>query len=484
MTVQRLRGLDAAFFYLETPSQHMHLTATMILEPAASVEDSAADPRAVAEDLSQLLLQRLAELPVFRRRVVAAPLGIAHPAWIDVPHFDPHEHARLLSLLPPGTVDQLREVVGDIAAVPLDRGRPLWELWTIAGVEGGRIGVVLKVHHALLDGVAGLAVLGSLFTTEPEADVHSGAAHEEEAAEPSALQLAGSALLAVLRAPGKVAQTLLHTARAIPPVIRDALERASEAIPAVLPFSAPRSMLNRALTPERAVAFGRVPLAVIKEIKAAYGVTVNDVVLAACTYALGEYLRAHGEHPQHAIVASVPVSEHVADEDGQLSNRVSAMFVGLPVHLTSADEIVAFIHAQSVGAKRTYESFGPAMLADWVELAPPALFARAAVLYSRWELAERLPPPHSIVISNVAGPPFPLYAGTLRLAAAYPLGPVLEGAGLNISVVSYAGFVDVGIISCPRAVAEPGEIACGFERGAEELLAAARRAGAARPVGF
>jgi len=130
--------------------------------------------------------------------------------------------------------------------------------------------------------------------------------------------------------------------------------------------------------------------------------------------------------------------------------------------------------AQSVGAKKIYASLGPAMLADWAELAPPALFAGAAGLYSRWQLAERLPPPHSIVISNVPGPQVPLYAGDARLVAAYPLGPVLEGAGVNISVLSYAGSVDIGLITCLRAVAEPSEIARGFERAVEELLASAR----------
>jgi diacylglycerol O-acyltransferase / wax synthase len=136
---------------------------------------------------------------------------------------------------------------------------------------------------------------------------------------------------------------------------------------------------------------------------------------------------------------------------------------------------LAFIQTQSAGAKGRYESLGSAMLADWVELAPPVLFAGAADLYSRWQLAERLPPPHSIVISNVLGPPFALYAGRVRLAAAYPLGPVLEGAGINISVLSYAGSVDIGLITCPRAVAEPSEIARGFERSVEDMLASARQ---------
>jgi diacylglycerol O-acyltransferase len=472
MTTRRLRGLDAAFLYLETPSQHMHVTATMLLEP-----DTGADHERAADEVTETLLRRLAEQDAFRSRIVAAPLGIAHPTWVDVPGFRPREHARSLALAAPGTIDQLREVVGNIAAVPLDRSRPLWELWTITGVEGGRIGVVLKVHHAMLDGVAGLEVLGRLFTAGPE----TGAApppspFDAEPDEPSALRLAAGAMAAVLRAPTHVAHALMHTARAAVPFVRTAITAASALVAPILPFSAPRSSLNHALTPERAVAFGHVALASVKEIKCAHGVTVNDVVLAAVTHALGDYLRAHGEPTRHPIVASVPVSEHAPDDVAAPSNRVSVMFVGLPVHLTRTEDILAFIHAQAHGAKEIHAALGPSMLADWAELAPPGPLTLAAGLYSRWQLAERLPPPHSIVVSNVPGPPCELWVGNARLAAAYPLGPVLEGAGINVSVVSYAGSVDVGLITCPRAVPDPAELARGFERAIAEMLASVRQA--------
>lgn len=470
MTTRRLRGIDAAFLYLETPSQHMHVTATMLLEP-----EPGADHEKTAGAVTETLLRRLAELDGFRSRLAAAPLGIAHPAWVPVSGFRPREHSRSLTLPAPGTMEQLREAVGRIASVPLDRGRPLWELWTIAGVEGGRIGVVLKVHHAMIDGVAGLAVLGHLFTAGPETgDAAPLDTVDEEP--PSAFQLMADAVAAAIRAPAHAANALIHTARAVVPFARTAMAEASALVAPILPFSAPRSLLNHALTPERAVAFGRVSLASVKEIKRAHGVTVNDVVLAAVTRALGDYLRAHDEPPDHPIVASVPVSEHAPDDAGLLSNRVSVMFVGLPVHLTGTEDILAFIHAQARGAKEIYASLGPAMLADWAELAPPGPLAAAAGLYSRWELAERMPPPHSIVVSNVPGPPCDLWVGNARLAAAYPLGPVLEGAGLNVSVVSYAGSVDVGLIACPRAVPDPAEIARGFERAIAEMRTTAHEA--------
>ncbi len=156
MSTRRLRGLDAVFLYLETPSQHMHVTATMLLEP--DPEAGAPDHAAVVEEVTAILLHRLVAQDAFRKRIVASPLGIAHPVWIDAPGFRPRDHVRTVTLPAPGSVAQLSELVGAIAAVPLDRSRPLWELWTIDGVEGGRLGVVLKVHHAMLDGVSGLEV--------------------------------------------------------------------------------------------------------------------------------------------------------------------------------------------------------------------------------------------------------------------------------------------------------------------------------------
>jgi WS/DGAT/MGAT family acyltransferase len=238
-------------------------------------------------------------------------------------------------------------------------------------------------------------------------------------------------------------------------------------------FSSPRTAFNRALTAERAVAFGRVPLATVKGIKNAFGVTINDVVLAACARSLGEYLRRNGETPLRALVASVPISEHGIDRPVTSINRVSVMFLGLPVHLDDPEAIVRSIHEQSIGGKRVYAAFGPYLLAEWVDMAPPPLFAAAVGAYSRWRLADYLPPVHSLVISNVPGPPVPLYAGGARLVAAYPFGPILEGAGINISVMSYDGAVDMGLITCPRAVPRPGEIARGFERAIDELATAA-----------
>jgi len=476
--VEQLAGMDAAFLYMETPTQHMHVCGTMILEPLDVPEDSTIDPtaaqRAAAERLTDLIVHRIAELPAFRRRVVETPFNLSHPAWVEVPRFRPRNHVRQVTVDSPGTSEQLAEVVGRIAARPLDRRRPLWELWIVQGLEGGRIGVVLKVHHAVVDGISALAVLGRLFTTEPgeEATEQNPKRHRLQP-EPTPLDLAGAVWNAATRAPGKVAHALNRTAHALVALAGDSVRLVTTTERPAMWFSSPRTAFNRALTAERAVAFGRVPLSTVKEIKNAFGVTVNDVVLAACSRALGDYLQAHGDAPQRPLVASVPISEHGIEGPVRSINRASVMFIGLPVQLEDPEAIMRSIHEQSIGGKRVYETFGPYMLAEWVDIAPPPLFAAAMGTYSRWKLAEYLPPVHSLVISNVPGPPIPLYAGGARLVAAYPFGPILEGAAVNISVMSYDGAVDMGLITCPYAVPRPAEIARGFERAVDELAAAA-----------
>jgi diacylglycerol O-acyltransferase / wax synthase len=491
--VDPLTGIDAAFLYMETPTQHMHVCGTMVFAPDVDGDDAREAHRQAVDRLVAIMLERIGAIPAFRRRIVEPPFRFARPAWVDVPRFRPRNHLRRMSLTAPGGQEQLAEAVGRVASVPLDRSRPLWQLWIVDGLENGRIALVLKVHHAVVDGVTALGILGRLFTTEARREPERlRSTARKRVASPTSFDLAIYALGAMARAPAKALSTLNRTGKALVTLAGKSVDLITTTERPAMPFSSPRTRLNRALTPERAVAFGRVSLAAIKQCKRAFGVTVNDIVLAACSRALGEYLRAHGEAPDRPLVATVPVSEHGDDVPGAGGNRVSAMFIGLPVHLHDLAAIVRCIHDQTIGAKSIHAAFGPSLLAEWADLMPPQLFAAAVSAYSRWKLADFVHPFHSVVISNVPGPPIPLYAGDARLVAAYPFGPVFEGAAANISVVSYAGNVDFGIITCPQAVPRPAEIACAFERAIDELAtfatrtasaAASRRARSARQIG-
>ena len=218
------------------------------------------------------------------------------------------------------------------------------------------------------------------------------------------------------------------------------------------PFNAPRTMFNASISADRAVAFGLAPVENLKTIRAAFDVTLNDVVLAACTYGLRTYLKEHDRAPDQPLVCSVPVSTHAQSGDDHASNQLSAMFVSLPVHLADPVEQLRAIHASSLGAKEVQESIGVDMIRDIVELIPATLFHLATRLYSQARLADRLAPVHNLVVSNVKGSSVPLYLAGAKVVAMFPFGPLIEGTGLNVTVLSNNGEMNFGLIACPDLV--------------------------------
>ncbi len=466
--MDRLAGIDAAFLYLETPSAHMHVTGTILLDPGSSSGSQR------IEEIANFVAGRIGELPLFRKRVLEVPLGLAHPLWIDQPDFDPRDHLRYATAGAPGGMDELARMVGRIAGHPLDRQRPLWQMWVVDGLEGGHIALITKIHHALLDGVAGARIMAHLFDLEPEPERSRAAPASTPRPAPTASEMLGATLASLSVQPLRLARTVIETGRALLPLVGTALDGSSirRRLP-TLPFTAPRTIFSGAISPERAVAFGKAALEDVRRIKNAFGVTVNDVVLAGCAQALRRYLIERDALPDRPLVATIPVSLDQSTDQCRGGNRVSAMFVSLPVHV--ADPVIQLLQIarDTRRAKRLHHAIGGEMLGDWIQHAPAAIFSGAAKLYSKFRLADRMPPIHSLVISNVPGPPMPLYAGGARVLAAYPLGPVLEGAAVNITVLSYQGSVDFGVIACRQAVPDPWTIASGFEQAIGHLRAIA-----------
>ena len=237
-----------------------------------------------------------------------------------------------------------------------------------------------------------------------------------------------------------------------------------------MPFSAPRTPWNGATSPQRTVAFGRARLADVKFINSVFGTTVNHVVLAACTQTLRTYLEAHGGAPDAPLVAAIPVSLRHPEESGTHGNRVSAFLVHLPVHLDDPLEQLLAVRDNAVSSKQLHAQLGVSALGEWAEFTSTALLGGAARFYSDRKLAGRHRPLHNLVISNVQGPRVPLYAAGARLTAVYPLGPLMEGAGVNITVVSYVDSVDFGIIACERSVPHVADIALGFGAAVADLF--------------
>jgi WS/DGAT/MGAT family acyltransferase len=456
--VRRLSGTEAAFLALETPSTHMHVTGTLVLDPG-SLDDR--DPLA---EVRGLLEERLHLLPPFRRRLVPVPFAAAHPVWIEDPHFDLDAHLHRWALPAPGDRAQLEALVGDLAARPLDRSRPLWAMDVVEGLEDGRIAVVARIHHAAIDGVSAAELMASMFDLTPEV---ARVPPPDVPWEPEPLP-SDAALLAVAagegaRSPLKVMQALTSSARNL----TGRLGRPPTAA-RVRPFSAPRTPFTGAVTPRRSVAFGRSSLPDVKAVGAAVGATVNDVLLAATTSSLRRYLVARDALPDGPLVASMPVSAR-GHGDVELGVQVGVVMVRLPVHEDDPVGRLETINGDTSALKADRAARGGDTLAEWAELTPPALLSGAARLYSGARLADRHPPLHNLVVSSIPGPPVPLYIAGSTLEATYPMGPLMEGSGLNVTVLTNLGNVDVGIIACPDLVPDVADLARGFEAGVAEL---------------
>ena len=467
MTTERLTGLDASFLYLETPTLHMHVSMTAVFDPSTVPEGYS------FRRLRHLIDQRIPLAPVFQRRLVEVPLRLGHPIWVDDPEFDIDNHLRRAALPAPGGMRELAEFAADVNSRQLHRDRPLWEMWIVEGLEGGKIGLVAKMHHSTIDGVSGAELLGILFDLEPNPSTQPvPTAPAPEGRIPSDLELVSQALVARAVRPFEIGRMVWRTGQAVLGV-RRVRQREDTGGRAALPLSAPRTSVNVAITGRRRVAFAAASLGDVKRLKNHMGTTVNDVVLAMVTGALRSYLLAGDELPDIPLVSVVPVSvtPDVATLKG--SNKVSGMFVQLPTHVADPLERLRLIHEGTRGAKEEHQALGASTLQNWAEHATPNVFALAARLYTGMRLADRHRPIANLVVSNVPGPDFPLYLGGAEMLAGFPLGPVMDGMGLNITIMSYRGVLYWGLVSCARAVPRLWDIAAAVPSALGEMLTAA-----------
>jgi diacylglycerol O-acyltransferase len=463
--MQRLSGLDASFLYLETQAQPLHVCSILEL-------DTSTMPGGYTFDrLRDELAVRIKAMPQFREKLADSPLNLDHPVWVDDNNFDVSRHLHRIGLPPPGGRMELAEICGHIAALPLDRTRPLWEMWVIEGVagtnaqQGGRLAVMTKVHHACVDGVTGANLMSQLCSTEPDAPPPEPV---EGVGDANQIQIAVSGL-------AKFASRPLHLAGVLPKTVSSVFEtvlRARSGLTMAAPFAAPPTTFNASITAHRNVAYAQLDLEDIKTVKSHFDVKVNDVVMALVSGVLRQFLLDRGELPDSSLVAMVPVSVHGrSDRPGR--NQVSGMFSRLETQIADpAERIKSIAEANSV-AKQHSSAISATLLQDWSQFAAPAVFGLAMRAYARTRLTKSRPV-HNLVISNVPGPQMPLYMLGSEVKAMYPLGPIFHGSGLNITVMSLNGKLDVGLIACPELVPDLWELADDFAIGMEELLLATR----------
>jgi len=465
--MERLSGLDASFLYLESPSNHMHVAATMTFDPS-TVEGGYS-----FEKTRALIQRRLHLIPQFTRRLATVPFNLHHPVWVEDPDFDLDYHLRRIAVPAPGSYHELADLAGDIASRQLDRSRPLWEIYVVEGLEHGHIGVIAKMHHSTIDGVSGANLMVYLFDLEPNpAEEPEGPEREPEKI-PSDAELLAYAMRSRLTRPAQLASVVPKAASAAYNVVRN--RRSSDTVNPPAPLTAPRTSFNGAITAHRKVAYSIASLSDVKAIKNAFDTTVNDVVLAVVGGGMRRYLERKGDLPEKSLISTVPISVRPpeGEDAGVGANKVSAMFTSLATDVADPVERLRTIHEVTKGAKEEHNAIGADMLQSLTEFAAPRLFGLAMRFYSSTKLADRGPVIHNLVISNVPGPPFPLYFAGAKLVSLFPMGPVFEGAGLNITVISYMDDIDIGLMVARESVPDVWDMAADIEESLAELKKAA-----------
>ncbi len=446
--MQQLTGVDATFLNMETPTQQGHVGGVVVVDP------STAPPGWGFATLRRLIEERIHLLPPFRRRLVTVPLDVDRPYWIEDPHFDLDFHLRHIAVPPPGGPAELADLVARIHERPLDRTRPLWEMYLIEGLDGGRMATYTKLHHAAIDGVSGAEILTILLDPTPEGrevPQPESAWVGGDLPSPLAMLLKSAAHIAVsparaVRVGYEVVRALpgLKPLRALPALV--GLGRDGDDVVSRPRLIAPRTLLNHPITPHRRWAFGDVALERVKAIKDAAGTTVNDVVITVSAGAVRSWLLEHGELPERSLQAMIPISIRTDDDRNEIGNKVSAMIAPIGTHVADPVDRLAFVHKTMSVAKETHQATPATLLQDFAAFAPPALAARAARVVYRNGRAGRFTP-FNLVISNVPGPGFPLYLAGAQLEGHYPVSTIVDGAALNITLHSYLGKLCFGLVA-------------------------------------
>lgn len=456
----RLSPLDVSFLYMETPTTAMHVGGVATLQPPAKGFDY--------ERLVELITQRIALVPRYRQKVRFIPGRLANPVWVDDEDFDVTYHVRRSALPKPGTDAQLRELVGRLMSRQLDRDRPLWEIYLVEGLSDDRVGIITKTHHAMVDGVAAVDIGTVLLDLTPEPRLvpeDDWRPHRE----PGAASLVVGAVTDLVKRPTQA----LDTARAAVVDARATAGKVTGAAGGVLASvvtmarPAPDSPLNVRIGEQRRFGMAATDLDDYKLVRKAHGGTVNDVVLATVAGALRTWLLTRGEAvtPTTVIRAMVPVSVRSEGAAGQLGNRVSSYFVDLPVGEGSAVMRLHQVSFAMRGHKESGQSVGADALVQMSGFAPPTIHSLGARVAS--SITRRL---FNVVVTNVPGPQYPLYAAGARLLAVYPVVPLAKGQALSIGLTSYDGGVYYGLNADRDAMPDVDVLASLIEESLSELV--------------
>ena len=459
--MRRVDSAGSGFLYGETAGWHMHVGALMVLDPA--------DAEGFGFDaVKHLYAERLAQVPDLRARLVEVPFGLDRPVLGHDPTFDVEAHCRRVTVPAPGTERELGVVLGSIMAGKIDRRRPLWEMWWIDGLADGHVGVFVKMHHALIDGYSGMqlaALVMDLESAPAPADAAPGVTHD---AAPSPLRLGAEAARTLAALPWRTVRYANQLARQTATMVRHS--RRPDSPPTAL--SAPRTSFNVPIGARRSVAMCSLPLDDILAVKEAFGTSVNDVLLAVVGGALRTHLDERGALPGAPLIAQVPVSVHKPD-DHELGTQVVNMFTTLATDVAECTERLRVVSAVTARAKQFQHDLFADRVLGIPEVVPPSVIGAVSRAFTGLGLERHIPPIYNAIVSDVRGSPVDLYVAGARVQAIHPFGPLLLGAGLNITALSHLDRLNIGILGTPESLPDPWPVAASMEAELAALLAAA-----------
>ncbi len=473
MVMQALEGMDAAFLSLETATTPMHVGVVLVLDPPEGTR-SLFSPSTRYAQIRRVIAQRLHLVAPLRQRAIRVPFGLHHPVWVDDPEFELDDHLMRASLPSPGGKAELDAFVASVMSRRLDPDRPLWEMYVVEGLEGERTALIAKVHHAILDGVSGASVLSAFMDLTPRSRVVPLPPEWKPPPLPSQAQMLLHAASSLARQPGTAFGTLQAGVDAVADLgmHNRALTGRGEQPPPGF-FSAPRASFNGAVSSRKRYASLTVPLHDVKFVGRVYEATVNDVILACVSGGLRRLLAARGERVDSSLAAMVPVSTRPQDEGEALGNQISGMLVSLA---SDVDDPVARLDAISESsrvAKEQEQLHRGRLVGDLAQLALPAVVTRLARAMAGTRVFDKVRPPFNAVVSSVRGPDFSLFCAGSHVVDMFPVGPIAEGVGVNVTVLSYLDGVHFGLFACRRLLPELQELAWYVDDALVELVACA-----------
>lgn len=464
--VQPITGMDATFLYTETATSPMHVGSVVVIEGSLEYET-----------FRKTVESRIHLIPKLRQRLVEVPMSIDYPYWVDDPHFDIDMHIDHIALPKPGSWKELRATASHIFSQALDKSRPLWSFTFVEGLDNisqvpaGSVAIISKIHHVAIDGVAGAGILALMFDMTPKVQAIKEPKPFHPAPIPDQLSMVVKSGISFAKNPLKFPK--LITSAVTSTLKAGALTRVQKMDLPTAPFTAPKTPLNGIISPRRKWNSAILDLKRVKALKNIMGTTLNDVILAFCAGALRRYLLEKNKLPNKPLVAMVPISTRTKEESGggQTGNQISSMLVQLATNVADPIERLEVIHENTTRGKTYQGAIGAKTLANMAEAVPFGIANQAAQLYTRFQVSKLHNPVFNVTITNVPGPPFPLYLHGHKLLSIMGMAPIIDGMGLIITIFSYDGRLMISSTSAVNTLPDMGTFTRYIREAANELEA-------------